>query len=384
VTELERYRHIQGLQAAVYQQADPTADPARLKQLIDAVKSLPPPEPPPGPPRSRGGRMLGPDTTGLSVETTLRHQELPTAIYPLLNPETDPLLEVRVQNASSRKRRVRVTACLEGLSAQAIKTLEIPPGDTETVKLAPSLFPAQARELTQVQWATLHVVAQDLDGAEERHDTFPLLCLARDSGFNYAARTPKTGAIEDLTHYYGAWVTPYVEPVQELVRAAADLAPGRWLTGYQPSGNATPEADVDAQVEALFNALKQVGIAYVHSIVSYGAPAGVLMQRTRLPRESLARKSANCLDAVVLMASLIEGASLNPALVFVPGHAFVGWQLAPEVGGWHYLEATMIRDAAFADARRSGEEQYAQWSAVRPVTRHSLIELRARKIWPME
>ena len=143
-------------------------------------------------------------------------------------------------------------------------------------------------------------------------------------------------------------------------------------------------AAADAQVEALFSALKKRDLAYVHSVISYGTPKNAFTQRTRLPRETLALKSANCLDAVVLMASLIEGVSLNPALVVVPGHAFVGWQGTPGEDTWRYLEVSMTSSSSFAAARASGEKQYADWKKVQRLKRHELAQLRAQRIWPME
>lgn len=385
MAELDPSQDVLSLQTAIYQQADPTADAALHRRLVEAIRKQPAPVPQPAFKKKSKG-VLGPDTTGLSVDIALRFPELPTALYPLLNPATDPLVLVRVEHSGgkAKKRRVRVTAYLEGLSAQAVKTVEVALGDEAVVKLSPTLLPDKARELTYVQWATLHVVVQDLDGAEEQHDTVPVLCLARNSGFNTAVLDPEKGTPEDLTHYYGAWVTPYVEPVQQLIREAAALLPNGRMLGYQRALNGTVDlAAADAQVEALYGALKKRNLAYVHSVISYGTPKSAFMQRVRLPSETLALGSANCLDAALLMASLIEGISLNPCLVLVPGHAFIGWQGAPGADSWRYLEVAMTQSASFADARASGEKQYTDWKDVR-LQRHSLAELRSQRIWPME
>ena len=71
------------------------------------------------------GTLLGPETTGLTVTTALRLQPIPTGIYHLLDPATHPLLTVAVQNESHEPRRVSVSAYLEGLSARAIRTIEL-------------------------------------------------------------------------------------------------------------------------------------------------------------------------------------------------------------------------------------------------------------------
>jgi hypothetical protein len=384
-----QYRRVRALQTAVYAQDDPTADADLYRQLLQEEAKLselerraPPPktsaaEKAPGVSR---GRFLGPKTTGLRVEASLRMQPLPTGVYHLLNPETDPLVTVLVANESRDPRRVCVKVYLEGLSAQDVRTVEIDPRSERTLKLLPTLFPRQARQVTEIRRATLHVVAEDLDGRPESHDTFSLVCLSRNSSFNSVVR-PETGQRVDLSHYYGAWVTPNVEAVQERVRHAATLLPERRIWGYQGAADG-----IDRQVEALYRSLKAAGVAYVNSVIDYGAPAGQATQRTRLPRQALQRKSANCIDGTVLMASLLEAASLNAALAFKPGHACVGWETWDGSGEWKFLETTLIDRADFGAACASGQRQYVEMKDFYPdqLKVHALPKLRADGIWPME
>ena len=121
-------------------------------------------------------------------------------------------------------------------------------------------------------------------------------------------------------------------------------------------------------------------------MIDYGAPAGQATQRTRLPRESLAGRAANCIDGAVLFASLLEGASLNPAIVLVPGHAFVGWEAWEDAGEWQFLETTMVGSHDFEAACRSGRKQHDEYREYNPdrLTVHALADLRSRGIWPME
>jgi hypothetical protein len=388
----QHQRHLRGLQAAVYAQTDPAADPDfhrqlaqeerelhALKQQLAAALAAEPPGPATA---ARRGRLLGPETTGLRVEPTLHMQPLPTGIYHLLGPEDAPLLTVVIGNESQdrKPRRVCVKAYLEGLSAEAVRTVEVKRGEQVTLKLLPTLFPERARLMTEVQRATLHLRVEDLDGKPECHDTFPLVCLARTSGFN-AVEDPQTGRPVDLTHYYGAWVTPYAEAVQERVRRAAGLCPAGLLCGYQRG-----PAAVGPQVTALYQALREAGLVYVNSVIDYGAAAGQTTQRTRLPREALGLKSANCIDGAVLFASLLEGASLNAALLLVPGHALAGWEADDGAGDWRFLETTMVGTHDFEAACRSGQRQYEQAREYYPESMrlHPLADLRARGIWPME
>ena len=123
----------------------------------------------------------------------------------------------------------------------------------------------------------------------------------------------------------------------------------------------TQGADVvRAQACAIFAALKQdANVVYVNSPLAMGREAGQVTQRVRLPTESLAAGgSANCIDGTVLFASLLELASIDPLLVLVPGHAFVGWRIWRGVDQYEFLETTMIGGNTFAAAQQEGRRQY--------------------------
>jgi hypothetical protein len=389
--ELQRqYQRVVRLRGRRYAQADPSADlplqqqlvaeESRLRELESQVNALPPPTAAGGLSTAPRGRLLGAKSTGLRVEPTVRMKPLPTGVYHLLDPETDPLLTVMVANEARETRRVLVRAFIEGISAEEVHSVEVDPRKQVTLHFLPTLLTERARTITEVQRHTLHVVAEDLDGKPESHNTFSIVCLARTSSFN-AVRRPDTGEVVDLSHYYGAWVTPHAEAVQERVRRAADLLPNRQLWGYEDD----PES-VTPQVEAIYKVLKEAEITYINSLIDYGAPAGHAIQRTRLPRESLAGRAANCIDGTVLFASLLEGAALNPAIVLVPGHAIVGWEAWDGSDEWRFLETTMIGTHEFEAACHSGQKQYdeAMANARGQLIMHKLTELRAREIWPME
>lgn len=386
-------RRVQQLRAAVYVQPDQTANLDLLPELAQAEAALraaevaarpAPAIAPTG--AAPAGRMLGPNSTQLKVEPTPNMHPVPTAIYPLLDPETDPLLTVAVTNLSLNAgvKRVCVRAWIEGLSAESVRTVELPRGMKEPkyLKLLPLLFPERARMVTEVQRATLHLQVEDLDTKKaECHDTFSLVLLARTSGFN-TSRDPATGEQKDLTHYYGAWVTPHAEAVQERIRRAAALHPDRMLAGcVQPGADS-----VRQQVAALYQSLRECEIAYINAVTSFGATKGTVTQRARLPRESLTLKSANCIDGPVLFASLLQGASLSPALLILPGHVFVGWESDQDVGDWQFLETTLIGTRDFDDSCRVGQRQYDEYRKHDEglYQLHRVAELRERFIWPME
>ena len=71
-----------------------------------------------------------------------------------------------------------------------------------------------------------------------------------------AVADPATGRPKDLTHYYGAWVTPHAEPVQDVLRRAAELHPAKMLAGYLRGGLTAARE----QAAAVYRALKEVGV----------------------------------------------------------------------------------------------------------------------------
>jgi hypothetical protein len=234
--------------------------------------------------------------------------------------------------------------------------------------------------------ASLNIKIDNLDAKIERQSTFPIWLMARTSAFN-SIFDPSRKEWKDISYYYGAWVTPNAPEIMQLLRRAGDKHPEKSMAGYQ-----VDVPGVKAQVKAIFNALKDEQIMYVHSVVNFGASDEQNMQRVRLPRESLLNQSANCIDGTVLMASVLEAASINPGFVFVPGHAFLAWETQEGNNKWDYLETTMISTHSFEAANREGRRQaklqqaaFAESNDINDYLTYSLAELRAiRGIYPME
>jgi len=311
------------------------------------------------------GMVLGLETTGLRAQVHLRLAQVPTAIYHLFNPQRNPLVRITVKNGPQDIRRLRVTSYIEGFSAKAVDTLEIEADGEELFDQLPTLFRKRIADLTELERASLNVMVEDLDTQKvELHASRSIWLLARTTA-PLAVRDPMTGEWQDLTPYLGAFVTPNSPSLMKFLRQAAEIHPEKRLVGYQGDEN-----DVEPQVKALYQSLKQnAEITYINSRISFTPEQGAANQRVRLPRESLGDKSANCIDGAVLFASLLEAISLSPALVIVPGHAFVAWETwkdAPDK--WRYLETTMIGSHPFEESLRAGEVNAARYQALGDAT----------------
>lgn len=330
----------------------------------------------------RGGRGYDPnttrglDTTGLEVDVRPQMAYIPTAIYHLFEPDTQPLVECRLRTVSTKKRRVRVSAYLEGYTAQAVATREFAKDDGALpLKLLPTFFPDKIRRVQELTRATLNVLAEDLDnGQVEIHTTMPLWLMARNAAI-LETRTPG-GQMVDFTRYLGAFATPNQAVVRRFLREVAEAHYHKTLS---LGDNATSKA------RAIFNALKEkAGITYVNSALYVNPEDNSAGQRVRLPREVLQEKVANCLDGTLLFASLLEAINVSAALVIVPGHALVGWAVDKEETQWQYLETTRLADGDFNAALEAGNALVKEHAAKGQLRQHSVRDLRSNGITPLE
>src|SRR6202011_1600156 len=93
--------------------------------------------------------------------------------------------------------------------------------------------------------------------------------------------------------------------------------------GYQ----AGDPSDVVKQVFAIWTAIQKHGIKYSSVTEVPGGSALVNSQFVRFLDQSVKNTQANCVDGSVLFASLLRKVGINPFLVAVPGHMYIGFYL---------------------------------------------------------
>ena len=136
-----------------------------------------------------------------------------------------------------------------------------------------------------------------------------------------------------------AFVWPNQAAVQELIKRAATVQQqqcGRSsFEGYQ--GMASNPDRVRQQVASLHDVLGPAGIGlnYINPPASFKGADGRFGQKIRFPNAVVADGRGTCLDLTVLLASLLEQVNIDPILVLIGGHAFVGYWADPdhELGG---------------------------------------------------
>jgi hypothetical protein len=109
------------------------------------------------------------------------------------------------------------------------------------------------------------------------------------------------------------------------------------------------------QVFAVWSALQKRGIQYSNTTATPGGSEVVQSQYVRFVDQSLSNTQANCVDGSVLLASLLRKISIEPFLVTVPGHMYVGFYLGAGKSQFVGLETTVIGLADVADEKKSDE-----------------------------
>lgn len=330
------------------------------------------------------------------AEACVLNTTLPTGLLHLLSKDDLPLVSVELANPTSSELVFFVTSWIEERSFTSTDRVSVPANSRAKVFQLPLMKPQAFVDSYEVSKGALQMRVSVLLAGKEvlvMLQSFEVSFLARD--VLLWGTVGSDGSINDLSSFVGAWVTPNERSVVELLRHAAEYAPGKQLVGYQGSGPVERrETVVRNQVRAVFEALKaHTGITYINAPLSIGPTNEEIRQRINLPRDSIAYRQANCIDGAVLYASLLERAALNPAIVIVPGHAFVGWETWRGSGSFEFLETTMTAGYSFDEAWRRGQEQYATVQAVigRPLFDRKgfarllkLQDLRSAGILPIE
>jgi hypothetical protein len=109
------------------------------------------------------------------------------------------------------------------------------------------------------------------------------------------------------------------------------------------------------QVFAVWSALQKRGIQYSSTTTTPGGSETVKSQYVRFVDQSLANTQANCVDGSVLLASILRKISIEPFLVTVPGHMYVGFYLGAGKSQFVALETTIIGLPDVADEKEPGE-----------------------------
>ena len=154
-----------------------------------------------------------------------------------------------------------------------------------------------------------------------------------------------------------AWMTPETDGILQVRRNAVSWLEQSFgteygmLPGYQPAYGFTSDQGAYItyyQVAAMQSAISSMGVRYNMGPYSFSASQRVLM-----PDAVLENGSGICIETAVLMASVLESASMHAMIVFTPGHAQTAVETWSGSGQYFLIETTMLPFTATQDALQS-------------------------------
>lgn len=253
---------------------------------------------------------------------------------------------VTITNSTDRPLRNRLTVEVPGWSDVEIQIAEMRAGEVRTFLFAPSFLPRLYNN-REIAAATAAVTATDMAGRVLYAGTTAVRLRAVGDMF--------WGTEFKYAPFIASWVTPHDPLVEEVLSRAKEFMPGRRLPGYEPrKTTAAQEKSTRLQARAIYQALQRSGVSYVKSSLSFGGNRA-WSERVRTPRESLRQRSANCIDATVLYASLFENLGMEPVVLVVPGHAYIGVRVARGSTRYLFIDAALTGRASFEAAVAAAE-----------------------------
>jgi len=283
------------------------------------------------------------------------------------------VVAITISNTSSETLRQRVRVEIPGWSNTEIQPIELNAGAQRTLLFAPSFLPRlyQNREIVA---AIASVSVTDSEGRNLYSATIPVRLRSSEDmywgeGFKYAS-------------FVASWVTPHRPEVESALSRAKEYTSDRRLPGYEDWKNSREqEQETYREARAIYSALQGAGLSYVKSSLTLGGHQRV-SERVRMPYVSLLGNSANCIDAVVLYASLFENLSMDAEVVIVPGHAYVGVRVAPGSPRFLMIDAALTGRTNFEAAVASARRGLARHGAAQ-ITQILIPEARSSGIYPM-
>src|SRR5438270_4694732 len=282
-------------------------------------------------------------------------------------------LTIKIANPGSAPLRNRVSVQLPGWSDEEIQSTELAAGEQRTLLFAPSFLPRFYAN-SEIAAATAVVKATDAAGNLVFTATVPVRLRAADDMY--------WGENFKFSRFIASWVTPHDAAVEELLSRAKELAAGRRLPGYETWKPAQEQQQsTTEQARAIYRALQQRGLSYVKSSITFGERTDI-SERIRMPHESLRQESANCIDGVVMYASMFENLAMDPVVVLIPGHALVGVRMMPGSDKFLYIDTVMTGRADFESAVSAANAALARYTADK-IVRISVADARRSGVFPM-
>jgi hypothetical protein len=308
------------------------------------------------------------DRIGVEID----YWEIIPSVYHLYGTYFDSMAQVTLTNENPLPVKVRVEAGVTNYTDTAVKTVTLAPDEELTVELNPPLTPGVLERLTEAKSASLHVQVDYLKEGERRliyEETSPTKIWSQGDVLLEDPRFHNPFVFE------AALVTPSDPSLDRILRNATKYAPGGIIGGgYGEEGD--KGGKVYNTLKAIYNAVADDGVIYVNAGIPFLSleekAQGYYLQRIKLPYQVLETHSGMCIETSLLFASLVEKIGLDPAIIRMPGHAFLAVPIAEDSATYYFIETTLVGRDSFDAAINSGAKTFNQIYPQLKKDRHDL------------
>jgi hypothetical protein len=141
---------------------------------------------------------------------------------------------------------------------------------------------------------------------------------------------------------FAAYVNENHPIIDQILREALNTGLVDQFTDYQLA-TATNKDEIYRQLIAIWVALYNRKLTYSNTTTpSLATGDNIQAQHVRFIDESMNSAQANCMDGSVVFASLFRKIGIEPFLVIIPGHSFMGYYNDPLKQEYKCLETTVI------------------------------------------
>ena len=277
----------------------------------------------------------------LSIASTDAQIIIPSDTMYLGNPKS--IIGVRVRSSKPLS-HVRVEVAETKFYAQSVSEFDLPKPDIDYIIYPDIIWNYEALKNNSQPEPISVVVDAEINGKKigRKIQTFSVRSI-NECLLGYYTKGRK---FHDTGIFFAAYVNEDHPMIDQILREALNTRIVNKFLGYQARNAA---AAVDKQVYALWNVLQKRNFRYSSVSNTSLSSNVVISQRVRTFEDALNSSQINCVDGSVLFASLLRAINIEPILVRIPGHMFVGYYTDSNRKNVNFLETTMIGDVDLDD-----------------------------------
>ena len=234
------------------------------------------------------------------------------------------ILSGEIYNPREESIRAFIKTSINGVSDTVLVSLDVPHGILAIPRVRPPRFlPEEAKEIGTTIRSVPLTVELLLQGnvLVDSYQTDiwisqPDICLIASKDAD---------ELRDFSYLLSWWVNSGAEGISDfLVEHIPDDIRNNFGYGFG--------VPIDVQVEHIYNAFLRKPMNFMPTELIWIAEKSSIIQRIQRPEQILLSNipKYNCLDGAILFASILEHIGVDPILVIVPSHAFVGWKKEPK------------------------------------------------------